>query len=194
MGDHCEAMTQLTVRSHPALAVFVEPKWYAVYTCANHERRVAEQFAVRSIEYFLPQYESIHKWKDRRVRLRQPLFPGYVFVRLALQNRVKVLEVPGVARLVGFTGWATPVPEEDLTRIREFLAMGFSAEPHRLLKIGRRVRIVSGPLEGWEGVIAQRKNRRRIVISFEFIQRSMAVEIDDSALEPIDHGEKRHAS
>src|SRR5271157_5605311 len=80
---------------------YLEPHWYAAYTCANHEKRVALQLERRSLECFLPLYESVRRWKDRRVRLELPLFPGYVFVRLALRDRLQVLQVPGVARLVG---------------------------------------------------------------------------------------------
>src|SRR5437016_2254749 len=109
------------------------PHWYAVYTCANHEKRVAEQFASRSVEHFLPQYESVRRWKDRKVRLHLPLFPGYLFVHFALQERLRVLQVPGVVRLVGFNGRPTPMPQEDLHRIREFRGQGRRAEPHPYL-------------------------------------------------------------
>jgi Transcription termination factor nusG len=62
-------------------ALLLEPHWYAAYTCANHEKRVAAELGVREVEHFLPLYSSIRRWKDRRVTLNLPLFPGYVFVR-----------------------------------------------------------------------------------------------------------------
>ena len=167
----------LTVRDS-----FFEPRWYAVYTRANHEKRVAEQFAIRSVEHFLAQYESIRRWKDRKVRLHLPLFPGYLFVHLALQDRLRVLQVHGVVRLVGFDGSPAPMLEEDITRIRECLAQGCPAEPHPYLTTGRRARVVRGPLTGLEGIVARRKNRSRLVLSFDLIQRSMAVEVDESDL------------
>src|ERR1700687_5371706 len=80
------------------------PHWYVAYTRANHEKRVTEQLLQRSVDHFLPLYESVRRWKDRRVTLQLPLFPGYVFVRLALCDRLKILQVPGVARLIGFNG------------------------------------------------------------------------------------------
>lgn len=161
----------------------MQANWYAVYTSANHEKRVAEQFAVRGIQHFLPTYESVRKWKDRKVRLQMPLFPGYIFVQMLLTNRFGVLQVPGVARLVGFHGQPAAVPEDDLLRVREFLSRGFRAEPHRLMKVGRRVRVRSGPLEGMEGIVARRKNGHKLVISFDLIQRAMAVEIGAEDLE-----------
>jgi transcription antitermination factor NusG len=164
---------------------YVQPRWYAVYTCANHERRVAGQLRERGVENFLPQYESVREWKDRRVRLQMPLFPGYVFVHLALQDRLRVLQVPRVAWLVSFAGRPVAMPEEEFARIRGFLNQGLCAEPHSYLKAGRRVRVRSGPLEGMEGIVVRRRNGRRLVISLELIQRAMAVEVEESSLEEL---------
>jgi hypothetical protein len=68
--------------------------WFAVYTCANHEKRVAAHFEARAVNHFLPLYSSLRRWKDRRVRLELPLFPGYIFVQLAKDVHLRVLEVP----------------------------------------------------------------------------------------------------
>ena len=169
------------------LQAFVEPRWYAAYTSANHEKRVADQLAVRGVESYLPQYDSVRQWKDRKVRLQMPLFPGYVFVHLALQSRLKVLQVPGVAYLVGFAGRPVAVPEEEFGRIRGFLQKGLRAEPHAYLEAGRRVRVRSGPLEGMEGIVVRRKNGNRLVVSLELIQRAMAVDLDGVDVELLMH-------
>ena len=168
-----------------ATTLTAQARWYAVYTCANHEKRVADQFESRSVEHFLPQYESVRRWKDRKVRLHLPLFPGYVFIHLALQERLRVLQVPGVVRLVGFNGSPTAMPEEDMNRIRDLLGQGWRTEPHPFLQVGKRARVVRGPLTGTEGIVARRKNRRRLVLSFDLIQRSIAVEIDEADLAPV---------
>lgn len=164
---------------------YVEPRWYAAYTSANHEKRVAIQLTQRSIEHFLPLYESVRRWKDRRMKLQLPLFPGYVFVRLALRSRLQLLQVPGVARIVGFNGLPSALREEEIEAIKKSLTCGARAEPHPYLTVGRRVRIVRGPLIGMEGLIVRRKKRIRFIISLELIQRSVAVEIEAADLEHI---------
>lgn len=169
--------------AHPS--AYCEPRWYAAYTSANHEKRVALQLQQRSVEYFLPLYDSVRRWKDRRVKLQLPLFPGYVFVRLALRDRLQVLCVPGVARLVGFNGLPSALPEEEIVAIKESLACGVRAEPHPYLTVGRRVRIAHGPLMGMEGLIVRRKKRIRFIISLELIRRSVAVEIEAADLEHV---------
>ena len=162
-----------------------EPRWYAAYTSANHEKRVAQQLMQRSVEHFLPTYESVRRWKDRRKHLQLPLFPGYVFVHFALQDRLRVLQVPGVAKLVGFGGLPTALPEGEMEALRAGLAQGVRAEPHPYVQVGRRVRVTNGALTGIEGRVVRRKNRSRFVISLDLIQRSLAVEIDMAELEVI---------
>src|SRR6266851_10312246 len=119
----------------------IDPQWYAAYTSANHEKRVAEQLGVRSVEHFVPLYESMRRWKDRKVRLQLPLFPGYVFVRLALRDRLRVLQIPGVVRLVGFNGQPAALPDEEMEILRSGLSQRLRVEPHPFLAVGRRVRI-----------------------------------------------------
>jgi len=162
-----------------------EQHWYAVYTNANHEKRVALQVCQRSIENFLPLYESVRQWNDRRMKLELPLFPGYVFVRLALRDRLQVLRIPGVVRLVGFNGAATALPDEEIEGLRRALANGLRAEPHPYLTVGRRVRITEGPLAGREGLLKRWKGDLRVVLSTELIRRSISVEIDISSVVPV---------
>ena len=173
------------VSGDPHRAMYLQPSWYAVYTCANHERSVSEQLASRGVEHYFPQYESVRRWKDRKVRLWLPLFPGYVFVYLALQDRLRVLQVPGVVRFVGSDGRPVPVPEEEVTRVRKFLNEGFRVEPHRYLQAGRRVRVKTGPLAGTEGIFLRVRNKCRIVVSMDLIMRSITVEVDAEDVESV---------
>jgi len=159
-------------------AVWAEEHWYAAYTCAQHEKRVAAELRMREVEHFLPLYSSVRRWRDRRVQLELPLFPGYVFVRLALRDRLRVLQIPSVVRLVGFSGQPTPLPDSEIETLRSGLSERLRAEPHPYLTVGRRVRITAGPFAGLEGILKRKKSNLRVVISLELIQRSVAVDID----------------
>jgi len=166
-------------------AAYLESRWYAAYTSANHEKRVAVQLGQRSVEHFLPLYDSVRRWKDRRVQLQLPLFPGYVFVHLALRDRMQVLQIPGVAKLVSFNGTPAALPREEIEALRASLADGVRAEPHPYLRVGRRVRITEGALAGREGLLVRWKGNLRVVLSTELIQRSILVDIDVSSVVPI---------
>lgn len=163
----------------------LNPRWYAAYTSANHEKRVAGQLCVRAVEHFLPVYSSVRRWKDRRVTLQLPLFPGYVFVRMALQERLRVLQIPGVAKLVGFGGIPAALPETEMEALKAGLASGVRAEPHPFLRVGRRVRVKSGPFLGLQGILKRRKTAARLVVSLDLLQKAMAVEIDEADVEPL---------
>lgn len=156
--------------------------WYALYTAPRHERLVADQINQRGIDCFLPLYRSVRRWKDRRKELAMVLFPSYVFVRMELKSRLRVLQLPGAVRLVTFNGQPAVLPEEEIENLRMRLSCG-KIEPHPYLSVGRRVRVQSGPLQGLEGIIVRTKDRCRVVLSIHLIMRSVAVEVDDGDVE-----------
>jgi transcription antitermination factor NusG len=119
------------------------------------------------------------------VLLDLPLFPGYVFVRLALRDRLRVLKIPSVVRLVGFGGEPAALPDEIVIRLREGVVGGLRAEPHPYLNVGKRVRLVRGALSGTEGILLRKKGRIRVVVSIELIGRSVSVEVDLADIAPV---------
>jgi transcription antitermination factor NusG len=158
-----------------------ESRWYALYTVVRHEKAIADQIQNRGMEAYLPLYEEVHRWGQRRVKVQLPLFPGYLFVRLSLRERLRALTVPGVVRLVSFNGGPAPLLDDEIECLRMALAAR-RAEPHPYLKVGRRARIRYGPLAGLEGVILRRKNCLRLVLSIDLIMQSVAVEVDAADL------------
>jgi len=172
--------------AHRAISAGEEDHWYAAYTRPNHEKKVAEQLDLRNIEQLLPLYSSMRQWKDRRVRLMRPLFPGYVFVRISLQKRLQVLEVPGIASLVGFGSRPVCMSEEDIRFLRCCMTHEGKVEPYPYPAVGSRVRVKGGPLTGLKGVVVRLKNRAGLVVSFDLIQRSATVEADQIDVEPLD--------
>jgi len=154
-----------------------------LYTCPHREKLVAEQIKRRSVPCFLPVYRSVRRWKDRRKELQLALFPGYVFVQMALEKKLKVLEIPGAVRLVSFNGQPAPLPASEIEMLKNRLSGAGGVEPHPYLRAGRRVRVRSGAMEGLEGIVVRRKERCRVVFSINLLQRSVAVEVDEADLE-----------
>jgi len=159
--------------------------WYAAYTRPKHEKRVALQLEERRIEAFLPTYQSIRRWKDRRKLLELPLFPSYVFVQIDAQNRLDLLRLPGVLGLVSFRGRPAPVEPAEIENLRHGLSNRTVVHPHPYLKEGRRVRVRCGAMAGVEGVLVRSRDRARVVLSISLLQRSMSVEIDEADVEPV---------
>lgn len=161
------------------------PEWYAAYTAPRHEKQVSRQMEGRQLQSFLPVYRSARRWKDRRKLVELPLFPGYVFVHIALEERLQVLQIPGVVQLVTFQGRPAALPTAEIEGLRQRLAGNARAEPHPYLRTGRRVRVHSGSVAGLEGILVRRKDKFRLVLSIDLIQRSIAVEVDEADVEPV---------
>jgi transcription antitermination factor NusG len=177
--------TRRAVHSAELPSEYVESRWYAACTSPRHEKKVALQMDGNQIQHFLPLYASLRRWKDRRKQLDLPLFPGYIFVRVALKDRLQVLQVPGVLQLISFGGKPAPLPDAEIEALSKGLAGGCQVQPHPYLKVGRRVRVHSGPMSGVEGILIRRKEKFRVVLSIHLIQRSVAVEVDENEIEPL---------
>lgn len=159
-------------------------KWYALYTCPRHEKHVAEQMRQRRVACFLPLYRSVRRWKDRRKELELALFPSYVFVHIAPQDRLSVLRLPGAVRFVSANGHPVPLPDGEVEFLMNGLFGGSRAEPHPYLRIGRRVRVTCGPFAKAQGFLVRRKDRFRVVLSLDLLRRSVSVEVDESDIAP----------
>lgn len=160
-------------------------RWYAVYTHPRHEKRAYEQLASRSVNCFLPLYRSTHRWNDRSRVVELPLLPGYLFIRIATQDRLQVLQAPGVVRILSVRGLPVPIPDHEVEQVRQFLDSNLRAEPHPYLRVGSRVRVKRGPLQGVEGNLVRWKNVCRLVISLHLLLRAIAVELEAADIEPI---------
>ena len=131
-----------------------------------------------------PLDRSARRWNNGCVPPERPLFPGYVFVHIPPDERVRVLELSGVVSIVGTTREPTPLPDEDIERLRSGLHL-VHAEPHPTLTMGETVRIRRGPLQGMTGVVTRQKNSFRVVLTVDLIMKSVAVEVCADSVEPI---------
>lgn len=164
-----------------------ELRWYALHTRARHERVVEHRLREQSMETFLPTVEEVHRWSDRKKKVEVPLFSCYVFVRCALnpQDRARIYRVDSVLGFVGTRGVGTPIPDEQIENVRTLLSQERPCRSHPFLKVGQRVRVRGGALDGVEGVFLSENGDRSLIISIEAIQRSMAVRIDGYDVEPV---------
>jgi transcription antitermination factor NusG len=139
---------------------------------------VAEHLQQRNIPFFLPLYETVHRWNNGRHLVQLPLFPGYLFVNIALRDKLRVLQVPGLVDLVSFGRGPAALPEAEIDTLRSALTAGIPAQPYRYLNVGTRVEICRGPLQGMRGILLRHQGQFRVVLSVEMIMRSIVVEIE----------------
>jgi transcription antitermination factor NusG len=162
-------------------------RWYAVHTRARHEKMVAERLRELGFVTFLPLVKETRRWSDRKKVVELPLFGCYVFVRFAPSNqkRLRVCQTDGVLQIVGVKGQGIAIPDEQIEAVRALLNGDLAWSNHPFLKIGQRVRIRGGALQGVEGVLLSRNGDRTLIISIDAIQRSLAVSVEGYRVEPV---------
>jgi len=181
-------LSEITLSSEP------QAHWYAAYTSSRHEKRVVEHLSQREIECFLPLYETVRRWNNGRHRVQLPLFPSYVFVRIALRDKLRVLQIPGLVQLVSFQGAPAVLPDAEIETLRNALAAGVPAQPYRYLTIGSQVEICRGPLQGMRGILLRHQGQFRVVLSVEMIMRSIVVEVEATDVVAVDRRSSRATS
>jgi transcription antitermination factor NusG len=140
----------------------------------------------KGYEEFLPLYRSRRQWSDRIKELELPLFPGYLFCRFDVSDRLMpILTTPGVIGIVGAGKTPVPVEDDEIEAIRVILRSGLAAQPCPSLSVGSKVYIEGGPLAGVEGIITDTDKVYRLIVSVSLLQRSVAVEIDREWARPI---------
>jgi transcription antitermination factor NusG len=160
--------------------------WYAVHTRSRHEKSIAARLDSQATEVFLPLHRSRHTWKNGvHAEVDLPLFPCYIFARVGINDRLRLLQTPGVLGFAASSARPTAIPNEDIALLRTATAK-LEAEPHPYLSCGDRVRIVAGALAGLEGILTRRKQECRVVLSIEAIMRSIAVEVSEFDIEPME--------
>jgi transcription antitermination factor NusG len=159
------------------------PSWFAIYTASNHEKRVAQHLGMKEIETFLPLYTVTKRWKNRTTaKVELPIFPGYVFARFNPGQRTRILEVSMVYSIVSTRGSPTPLPDEEVGRLRLALETR-QAHPYPYIRVGNRVRVRSGPLAGLEGIVVRTYGGLSVVLGVDMIQKSVAVHVEADELE-----------
>lgn len=163
-----------------------QPAWYAVYTRSRHEKAVAAFLERQQVPTYLPLRRAWSSRRDRKVTIEVPALPGYLFVHCVLyaETRALIKRASGVLRLVENAGRPAEIPEEQIRSLRTTLERVFNAEGHPYLKVGDRVRVTRGPMEGVEGfLIRVAENKHRLVLSVDHVNQAVSVEIDAAEVE-----------
>jgi transcription antitermination factor NusG len=159
--------------------------WIAAYTRSRHELVVASQFQQKGLDALLPTYRRLSRWSDRIRRTDAPLFPSYVFVHVAEGQHHRVLQTGGVVSIVCRSGKPVPLLEADVAKLQICIANPAVVEPHPFLRVGQRVRVKHGPFRDWEGVLVEKKNSTRLVLTVEQIMKSISIDISGADVEAL---------
>lgn len=161
-------------------------QWHALLTKARHEKTVRDQLIKNGIKQFLPTIRRTSQWKDRTTQVEVPLFACYCFARFQWQDKLTVLNVPGVLQIVGGRHRPESIPEEEIDAVRVVTASTLAYQSHPFLERGTRVEVLRGPLRGIKGILLYNRRPYRLVISIKLLQQAACVEIDADDVAPLE--------
>ena len=153
------------------------PCWYALYLRSRYEKKVSKELEKKSVENFLPLIEEVHVWSDRKKKVMEPLFRGYVFVRTDLRDRETILMTNGVVRFVGIKNTPSRISDVHIDWLRRVTSGSKEVQHEKYVEIGERVRIISGPFAGIEGIISRMKGISRVIVSIAAIEQSFSIQV-----------------
>lgn len=160
-------------------------RWYALQLRTRWENSTANLLSGKGYQTFLPTYRTLKRGRGPSNEVQTPLFPGYLFCRFNVFDRLPVLITPGVISVVGTGRIPIPVEDSELEAIQKMVSTGLQVEPWPYLEVGQLVRIQDGALSGVEGVLTSFRGARRLVVSISLLRRSVALEIDRSVVSPV---------
>jgi transcription termination/antitermination protein NusG len=167
-------------------ATMTDPvQWFALAVRHQHERQTERLLKFKGLETLAPSYRTERSWSDRVKEIELPLFAGYIFCRFSTVEKIRVMNTPGVVKVVGFGGSPMPVHGHEIREIQRLAESGLSLRPWPYLKAGDRVRVERGPLRGIEGTLLREKDGARLVVGVELLQRAVAVELAADMIVPL---------
>ena len=163
------------------------PSWYVLHTKSRFENVVFEGLSGKDLDVFLPKVKVKSKRRDRRMMIRVPLFPGYLFVKTDLNpyRHLDIVKTIGAVRLIGTKQGPVPVPEETVESLRIMVATDHPVITGSRLKKGDRVMVVSGPFAGVTGTFVRYRGKERVVVHIEALGQHAGVDVDEKDVERV---------
>ena len=167
------------------MTTIITPSWYVLHTRSRFENVVYEGLIKKSLEAFLPKVLVRSRRVDRKVMIKIPLFPGYLFVKsdLAPGTHIEIVKTAGVVRLVGNQSGPVPVPHETIESLKIMTAGDGKILTGTSFKKGESVMVISGPFEGVKGTFARYGKTGRVIVNIEALGQFASVEVDEEDIE-----------
>ena len=164
-----------------------EPAWYAVHTKSRFENVVNEGLAKKSLDVFLPKILVKSSRRDRKMMIRVPLFPGYLFVKTDLNphEQLEILKTVGVVRLIGNKSGPVSVPEQDISSLKIMVENDLPIATGSRFKKGDPVVVVQGPFVGVQGTFSRYRGQGRVIVNIDALGQFAGVEVAEDDVEKL---------
>jgi transcription antitermination factor NusG len=158
--------------------------WYVFYTRPNSEKVVYNELIRRKYDGFRPMVKTLNHWNNRQKKIvSKVLFPGYIFVKMILAGISGIEQLPGIVYCVRCGDRPATVPDRDMMCIEQMVTLGQEVYTERDFKKGEHVRVESGSLAGYVGVLVKPRGKSRFCIQLIDIKQCASIDIHASMLE-----------
>lgn len=153
--------------------------WRVFYTRPRNEKKVAERLEARGLDVCLPLRTVLRQWSDRKKKVQEPLFPGYLFAHVDERERLTVLQDDGVVTTVSFGGTLAEARQEEIDALRALEAVPKSVEARALDAVppGANVIVTNGPLKGARGTVDGSPKAFYLTILIESVRQAIRLEV-----------------
>ncbi|MCT4672060.1 MAG: UpxY family transcription antiterminator [Prolixibacteraceae bacterium] len=159
-------------------------QWFAIYVRSRAEKKVGESLNEIGIENYVPLKQEWRQWSDRKKLVELPVISGYVFVKIAINERLTVLNCPNVLQFVRYLGEDAVIRDIEIDNLKLFLNQAdVNVEMvSGRIKLGSQVEVVEGPFVGFEGEMVQHNGKEKVVVRLDALQSNFLVKIESSKL------------
>jgi transcription antitermination factor NusG len=165
-------------------------EWYIYYTYPKSERIIKKEFDTSNFEVFLPLHKVQRQWSDRVKILEVPLFPNYIFIRSRKNDIYSIIKHPRIVKYVAFEGRPARIKDEEIFLIQKLLSTGNNIKIDSSITVGDKVKIKMGPLQGFTGVLVEKKGSKRFGIKLSEFNNIISIEVELGDLERVGASEK----
>lgn len=161
-----------------------EKKWFALYTKPRWEKKIYAVLERKGIEAWCPLQRVQRQWSDRKKIIEEPLFKSYVFVYIADNERLSVLQTDGVLNFVYYLSKPAVIRDEEINMIKAYLLQKdalISIQSVESFEKDTRIKIKQGVFMDQVGTIMRTAGKKKVYVSLESLGQVMIVEF------PIDH-------
>lgn len=161
-------------------------RWRVFYTASRSEKKCEERLLQRHINVFLPKYEVVRQWKDRKKKILEPLFRNYIFAQVNEKERLEALETPGIVRCVFFNGKSAEISNEEIEKLKitQNDSKRLSLLGHWMPPIGEQVKVVEGPLKGLSGEVIEQRGQVYVLVRIDAIRQVVKINVPSSWVRP----------
>lgn len=159
-----------------------EKKWFVLYTKPKHELKAAIQIENLGVEYYLPTVTIVKRWSDRKKKIDEPIFKGYIFIYADEKERIKSMAFKEIVRCVSFLGKPAVVPDWEIQNLKTFLQHSKDLVVTDLITTGTKVRIVDGLFKDVTGIVSSINGENYLSVSVDMLHRSVSVKLPKESI------------